>query len=355
MEKNKFYEILFIGAGPGNIQAAIKLKELGSKNKYLILEKNNIPGSSFKKYPVHKNLISNNKVMHGEERYKEKSERLDWNSLITEDKSILFSDYSKDFYPDRKYFVQMIKDLVISKNLNVKYNISCENVIHDGKNFIVNTNEGTYHCKFLVCGTGVVPKKPKIKGIELTTSYAEMKSKEFYRGKIVLIIGKGNSGLECAQDIINEASYISCASPNSINFAYKTHYIGDVRIVNSILIENYLLKQNASVLDCKILDIKKVENKFLVKVHYTHANDEIEEIIFDEVVDATGFKSEDSLLKNFNINYIDGKYPEIDENFQSVSIPNLFFSGIQTHGLDYKKTSGGFIHGFRYLDIIQLF
>jgi hypothetical protein len=42
------------------------------------------------------------------------------------------------------------------------------------------------------------------------------------------------------------------------------------------------------------------------------------------------------------------KYPKIDEGFESVDYENLFFSGTVAHSLDFRKSSGGFIHGFRY-------
>ena len=42
------------------------------------------------------------------------------------------------------------------------------------------------------------------------------------------------------------------------------------------------------------------------------------------------------------------KYPKIDAAFESVEYENMFFTGTATHSLDFRKSSGGFIHGFRY-------
>ena len=36
-------------------------------------------------------------------------------------------------------------------------------------------------------------------------------------------------------------------------------------------------------------------------------------------------------------------------NFESVNVNNLFFVGPLMHYQDYRKSSGAFIHGFRYL------
>ena len=42
------------------------------------------------------------------------------------------------------------------------------------------------------------------------------------------------------------------------------------------------------------------------------------------------------------------KYPMIDGSYESVDYENLFYAGTLTHSLDFRRSSGGFIHGFRY-------
>ena len=43
-----------------------------------------------------------------------------------------------------------------------------------------------------------------------------------------------------------------------------------------------------------------------------------------------------------------GKYPVINHEFESTTVPSLYFAGTLAHGKDFKKSAGGFIHGFRY-------
>jgi hypothetical protein len=43
------------------------------------------------------------------------------------------------------------------------------------------------------------------------------------------------------------------------------------------------------------------------------------------------------------------KYPHINEKYESSNNPGLFFIGSLMHSHDFKRGSGGFIHGFRYL------
>lgn len=42
------------------------------------------------------------------------------------------------------------------------------------------------------------------------------------------------------------------------------------------------------------------------------------------------------------------KFPKIGADYQSVDYENLYFVGANTHSLDFRRSSGGFIHGFRY-------
>lgn len=171
--------------------------------------------------------------------------------------------------------------------------------------------------------SGFKPKKPDIIGFELATSYEKMCEKSYYRDKSVFIIGKGNSGLECANDIINEANMIICGSPSSIQFAYQTHYVGNPRLVNSVCIENYQLKSLSAMLDCDILEIKKDSKGYIVRVKYIHAKGEIEDIRVDEVIYATGFTP--NLFKiSPDISMINKVWPNIDGEFMSKDIDDLY-------------------------------
>merc|ERR1712054_102261 len=43
------------------------------------------------------------------------------------------------------------------------------------------------------------------------------------------------------------------------------------------------------------------------------------------------------------------KYPEMNKWYESENVRDLFFVGTLMHSKDFRKSSGGFIHGFRYL------
>ena len=74
---------------------------------------------------------------------------------------------------------------------------------------------------------------------------------------------------------------------------------------------------------------------------------------YDEIIYCTGWKFDNKIF-NFEVNTtLNKKFPEIDFKYESINNTNLFFIGSLMHSLDFKKSSGGFIHGFRYL--IKLF
>ena len=47
------------------------------------------------------------------------------------------------------------------------------------------------------------------------------------------------------------------------------------------------------------------------------------------------------------------KFPHIKYNYESESVDDMFFAGTSTHSLDFRKSAGGFIHGFRYTSEFQ--
>ncbi|QYR21860.1 NAD(P)-binding domain-containing protein [Paenibacillus sp. sptzw28] len=351
--KNKF-DIVIAGGGPGGIQLALTLKELneqyGTDINFVILEAEKHAGSFYRKFPVHGQLISNNKLYSGKPAEHRFTERFDWNSLLTKEKKILMRNYSTDFHPRREALFDMIQDLVLEYQLPIHFETKWLNTRkNDEGTFEVITDKGNYYCRYFILATGLVPKIPTIPGLEHVTMYENMREKEYYRDKRVLILGKGNSAMESAQDILNEANLIMLASPSSARLAYKTHYVGSIRATNSWLIENYQLKHQAALLDCHVVDIQKRDDGYDVTVTYVHAQNETETLFFNEVIAATGFKPNFvNLMEDFNIQIINDKFPSITGEFESTDVSNLFFAGAQTHGLDFRETSSGFIHGFRY-------
>jgi cation diffusion facilitator CzcD-associated flavoprotein CzcO len=89
------HDYIIVGAGPAGLQLGYFLQRSG--RDYLILEAGDVPGKFFEHYPRHRKLISANKVYTG---YSDsvRNLRWDWNSLVSEDDTLLFKHYSREYF-----------------------------------------------------------------------------------------------------------------------------------------------------------------------------------------------------------------------------------------------------------------
>lgn len=347
-----YRDYIVIGAGPSGIQLGYFFEKKGLD--YLILERNGKPGSFFEKFPRRRELISINKVYTGYDN-DEINLRWDWNSLLADTPELLFKEYSKDYFPSADDLVRYLGDYANHYGLKVAYDTSVLEVLKNAiGNFQIVCDDITYECKNLIIATGI-PKqyRPNIEGIELCELYSDCSvNPDEYINQKVLIIGKGNSGFETADNLIGTAAVIHIISPENIKFAWKTHYVGNLRAVNNNYLDTYLLKSQNAVLNGEILGINKdPDGKYRVRIDYTKVKDaEVEEICYDRIILACGFKMDDAIFKEgFQPDTLyNGKLPALTPEWESVNISNLYFAGVLSHSRDFKKATSGFIHGFRY-------
>ena len=106
---------------------------------------------------------------------------------------------------------------------------------------------------------------PDIPGIELADSYATVTTDpEEFTNQRVLVIGKGNSAFETADNLLENASLIHLASPESVRMAWQSHFVGNLRAVNNNLLDTYQLKSQNALVDADILSIRKEGDKYAV-------------------------------------------------------------------------------------------
>lgn len=110
-------------------------------------------GSFFTVYPRHNVLISINK-RHTGKTNKEFNLRHDWNSLISDDESLKFSRYSRDFFPHRQAYVRYLNDFEKKLGLKVIHNTDVRNISRadvsrtNGYRFIMSDQFGNvFLCK----------------------------------------------------------------------------------------------------------------------------------------------------------------------------------------------------------------
>jgi thioredoxin reductase len=344
-----FFDYIIVGAGPAGLQLAYYLQK--NMLAYIVLEKSNVPGSFFKQFPRHRRLISINKVYTGFNDY-EINLRWDWNSLLSDNHNLLFKKYSKEYFPNADNLVDYLYDYADLHALNIKFNIEVIN-IEKNNYFTVTDQYGQRYTSYcVIIATGLYkPYFPKIKGIELVDLYNEVSVEQNkYCNKRILLIGKGNSAFETADNLVGQASSIHLISPNPIKMAWQTHYVGNLRAINNNILDTYHLKSQNAILDANIQSITKDNSKYIVNILYSHAEGEIETLHYDHVILCAGFRFDNNIFANNCMPMLckNQKLPVQNSSWESINVEGLFFAGTLMQYLDYKKYMSGFIHGFRY-------
>lgn len=344
-------EYLIIGAGPAGLQLAYFLARAG--RDYRVLEAGDKPGTFFRTFPRHRKLISSNKRYTGWEDA-ELNLRMDWNSLLSDDPSLRFTRYSENYFPDAEDMVRYLADFAAAHRLDIQYNTRVCRVSRSNGFFRAVDQEGrVYEAKRLIVASGVSkPYMPNIPGIETAELYGtvSVNPKDFVNQR-VLIIGKGNSGFETADNLISTAAVIHVAGPSSVHFAWRTHYVGHLRAVNNNLLDTYQLKSQNALLDGNVERIERgADGQYVVTFSFSRANEVKKNLRYDRVIVCTGFRFDSSIFDEECRPelVIRDRFPAQTPEWESTNVPDLYFAGTLMQVRDYKKSTTGFIHGFRY-------
>lgn len=267
-----------------------------------------------------------------------------------------------------------------------------------------DTRPTTVGCKWVLVATGLrKPNIPQIPGLEqLSIAYNDMPTDpEFYENKTVGIIGAGNAGFETFKGIMGSAAYVHIHAPSKLRIAWESHYVGDVRATNIAPVDNYQLKSQDVLFAPSPLNLHSSGGSPLTtvavkgdgpesgkaclqdsqysqmaahlsadptwgKVHYSGHSlshreqfQSVDRYCYDVIIRCTGFEVDQSIF-DFELPTKGGrqkrKYPDLTPEFESVAQKGLYFIGTLGHVLDgpqqlergRQRSSGGFIHGFRY-------
>jgi thioredoxin reductase len=344
------HRYLIIGAGAAGLQLGYYLQQAGCD--YLTLEREHQVGAFFKHFPRHRRLISLNKV-HNDTSDPEIRLRWDWNSLLSDSPELVFPKYSTDYFPHADDMVRYLEDFRRAHRLAVRFGVEIERIRLVGEKFHVQSADGrVFVCTCLIMATGWgQPHVPDIAGIELATGYEDMPtSPELFRGKRVLILGKGNSAFETANRLLEHAAMVHLASPRPLRLAWNTKHPGDVRGQYGTLLDSYQFKTLHSVLDCVVEQIWWQGDRFHVLITYTHAEGEQEILEYDAVLRCTGFRMNTTLFDGSCTPEMaaNGRIPATTPDWQSVNVDAMYFAGTLAQARDFKQASSAFIDGFRY-------
>ena len=342
-------EYLVIGAGPAGLQLGHFLEQAG--RDYLILEAGNAAGTFFRTFPRHRRLISINKPHTGWDD-PELNLRVDWNSLLSEQEHPPFTGYTPRYFPAADDMVRYLADFAEAHRLRVRYGVHVNRIRRDG-HFIVSDRSGqTYHAERLIVATGVSqPYIPSIPGIESAEFYTTVSVDPCdFTGQRVLIIGKGNSAFETADNLVETAAVIHVAGPSSIRMAWRSHYVGHLRAINNNLLDTYQLKSQNALIDGTIDHIERRDGSYVVTTRFMRANEAKKDLRYDRVIVCTGFRFDASIFDETcrPALTLRDRFPAQTPEWASVNVPNLYFAGTLMQMRDFKKSTCGFVHGFRY-------
>ncbi|XP_045728558.1 FAD-dependent oxidoreductase domain-containing protein 2 [Mirounga angustirostris] len=367
-----------LGAGPAGLQMAYFLQRAG--RDYAVFERAPRPGSFFTRYPRHRKLISINK-RHTGKANAEFNLRHDWNSLLSHDPGLLFRHYSRAYFPDAGDMVRYLGDFADRLGLHVLYNTTIAHVtLHkdrqawNGHYFILTDRKGHAHrCGVLFVATGLsVPNQVDFPGSEYVEGYESVSvDPKDFEGQNVLILGRGNSAFETAENILGVTNFIHMLSRSRVRLSWATHYVGDLRAINNGLLDTYQLKSLDGLLESDLTDlavVKDREGKFHVTLKFfleegnqsadaiTLPQDDNDNfamrVAYDRVIRCLGWNFDFSIF-NESLRLSSGgelskKYPLVKASYESKGSRGLFVLGTASHSVDYRKSAGGFIHGFRY-------
>ena len=344
-------EYLIIGAGPAGLQLGYMMEK--HAEDYMILESGSNVGSFFRQYPRHRQLISINKKYTGETD-PERIMRMDWNSLLTSesDKNLLFTNFSEKYFPPADTYVDYLEAFQEEHKLNIAFNKQVVRVEKDS-DFQVHTADGeVIHCKYLIMATGVSKENiPDVPGIELCENYSTTNiDPQDYINQRVLILGKGNSAFETADNLIETTAYVHVAGRSSIKLAWQTHYVGHLRAVNNNILDTYQLKAQNAILDGHVVNVVKEGEEYKVTFSFSRSNEMEKTLSYDRVITCTGFKFDAGIFaENCKPTLtINDRFPEMTSSWESTNVPGLYFAGTIMQQRDFKKSTCGFVHGFRY-------
>nr|KAG5709720.1 hypothetical protein BaRGS_027745 [Batillaria attramentaria] len=304
----------------------------------------------FEDFPRHRTLISINKRNTGKIN-KEFNLRHDWNSLLSDDESLLFRHYSKEMFPHADRLLDYLRDYQQKLGIKVQFNTEARNIRKAPDNeehYQLDDQHGnTYQCKVLVVATGMwKPNIPNMKGIEYAEGYETVSlNPDDYEGKRVLILGNGNAAFEVAEGIYGATNLIHVLSGSR------------VRAVNNALLDTYQLKSLDGFIEGPLMKIvlKKVGDKILpdglegtvVSKVFKTENFPLREF-YDKVIRCLGFTFDDSVFQSDTMpRHGRGrkkKFPAIGHNYESINLPGVFIAGAASHSLDFRKSAARALH-----------
>jgi len=329
------YDFVIVGAGPAGVQWASLLAAEGAST-YVVLEAERHAGAFFASYPRARRLISHNRCNLGDGASAEFALRHDWHSLLGANET--FCARRRAFYPRADDLVDYLS--TVSAGLHVQYSQRVVNVTYADDHALTCTRTQCVRSAHVVLATGMsVRPSPYPLHYGNFPPLGADEEADFCRGKRVGILGSGNAAFETANMLKSCARSVHVFARQT-SFAALTHYPGHLRLQQGEFFDRYFLKS---------LDSLVVTNEMQRVTHCPHPESCYPDHA-DVVVYCGGFTGMRPPLVSRMSARSGGRFPESGAFY---SVPDSrgrgWYAGVLMHDHDYKRSSGGFVHGFRYL------
>ncbi|WP_368029952.1 NAD(P)-binding domain-containing protein [Arcobacter sp. s6] len=316
--KNKIYDIVIIGGGPGGIGSAIEASahKIG---EILLIEKTDNHSNTIRKF------YKDNKRV--DKDYK--------GQVTTLQGNVEFYDGTKETTLD--YF----NNLLDTEKIDARFNTEVEKIVRNNETDLleIHTSIGLIQTKNAIVAIGKMgkPNKPDYKIPPSIKAQVNFNLDKCSSNEKILVVGGGNSAAEYAYDLADQN--------NNVTLVYRKAEFSRLNETNEKLLKKYNGEEKLRLrMSTDIISLENEEDK--VKVEFNDGYS----VLYDRIIYAIGGTTPVDFLKSCGITVDEDEKPIFDEHHET-SAKDIYVAG------DIAFKSGGSIaialnHGYHILNNI---
>ncbi|PIC87769.1 hypothetical protein CSV72_01050 [Sporosarcina sp. P20a] len=305
-------DAVIVGGGPCGLSAAIELQNIGLS--VVVIEKGNIVHSIYN-YPTHQTFFSSSlKLSIGKTPF-----------ITAMDK------------PKRNDALVYYRTVAQIEELQINSHERVEDVVKNGGQFTVKTDQAVYSAKYVVVATGYYdqPNRLHVEGEDLPTVFHYFKEAHPYFNKKVTVIGGKNSAVDAALELQRAGAHVTVVYRNDTYSNSVKPWIlpGFDSLVRNGQIDMYF---NA--------DVTKITEKTVT----VNQQGTIFDLESDYVFAMIGYHPDHAFLRKIGIKVDEQSgRPIFNEDTMETNVDNLFIAGVIAAGNNANEIfiENGRFHG----------